>query len=148
MSELLKDIECSPYILSIKGIGEVTVAGLIGEVGNFEQFRTIAELEKLAGLDLYEISSGKRKGNRHISKRGRSLMRKLLYFAALNTVRKGRVMYEPYQRYRNKGMPKSKALVAIMRRLLRVIFALVRNHCQYIPDYETTKKTNKLPKAA
>lgn len=148
MSELLKEIECSQYIRSIKGIGEVTAAGLIGEVGDFEQFGTIGELEKLAGLDLYEISSGKQKGNRHISKRGRSLMRKLLYFAALNTVRKGRVMHEPYQRYRNKAMPKPKALVAIMRKLLRLIFALVRDHRVFIKDYETIKQTNTLPDAA
>jgi transposase len=148
MSELLKEIECRQYIRSIKGIGDVTAAGLIGEVGDFEQFGTIGELEKLAGLDLYEISSGKRKGNRHISKRGRSLMRKLLYFAALNTVRKGRVMHEPYQRYRNKGMPKPKALVAIMRKLLRLIFALVRDHRVFIENYETNKQTNTLPDAA
>ena len=68
-------------------MGMVTVAGLIGEVGNFT-FYTIAEIMKLAGLDLYEVSSGKHKGQRRISKRGRALMRKLLFFAALNAVPK------------------------------------------------------------
>ena len=43
----------------------------------------------LAGLDLFEVSSGKHKGERHISKRGRPLMRKLLFYAAINVVRKG-----------------------------------------------------------
>ena len=38
------------------------MAGLIGEVGDFSKFRTRSEIMKLAGLDLYEISSGKRKG--------------------------------------------------------------------------------------
>jgi transposase len=58
MGKHLKQIPYSQSILSIKGIGKVTVAGLIGEVGDFRQFKTISEIMKLAGLDLYEISSG------------------------------------------------------------------------------------------
>jgi transposase len=88
MGQGLKQVAYSGSLLSIKGISVVTVAGLIGEVGDFGQFKTIAEITKLAGLDLYEISSGKRQnGRRRISKRGRPLMRKLLFFAAINTIR-------------------------------------------------------------
>jgi len=72
-------------LLSIKGLGTVTVAGLIGEVGDFKKFRTQSEIMKLAGLDLYEVSSGKWKGRRSISKRGRSLLRKILYYGVLST---------------------------------------------------------------
>ncbi len=77
-------------ILSLKGIGTVTAAGLIGEVGDFSKFATISEVMKLAGLDLYEVSSGKHRGKLRISKRGRPLMRKLLYFAALEHCPEGR----------------------------------------------------------
>jgi transposase len=83
-------LDCIPYsqsMLSIKGVGPVTIAGLIGEVGDFGKFKTISEIMKLAGFNLYEVSSGKHSGQRHISKRGRSLMRKLLFFAAIKTVR-------------------------------------------------------------
>lgn len=135
MSDLLKQIPYSRSILSIKGIGEVTAAGLIGEVGDFRKFRTLSEILKLAGLDLFEISSGQHQGARHISKRGRSLLRKLLYFAAINTIRQGGVMYETYQRYLQRGMIKGKALVAIARKLLRVLFALVRDHSEYAVNY-------------
>ena len=92
MASLLPEIPYSHSILSLKGIGEVTAAGLIGEVGDFGKFHTLSEVLKMAGLNLFEISSGKHKGNRHITKRGRSLLRKILFFAALNTVRKGGVM--------------------------------------------------------
>jgi transposase len=145
MSNYLKQIPYSKSILSIKGIGEITTAGLIGEVGDFRKFDTISEIEKLAGLNLFEISSGKHKGKRRISKRGRPLMRKLLYFAAINVVRKGGVMHEVYQRYLKRGMVKTKALIAIARKLLRVIFALVRDHSEYIKDYS---KTQNLKEAA
>jgi transposase len=137
MSTYLKQIPYSGVILSIKGVGEITVAGLIGEVGDFRQFKTIDELLKLAGLDLFEISSGKQKGNRHISKRGRPLMRKLLFFAAINAVRKGGILHQTYQDYLSRGMVKMKALIAIARKLLGIIFALVRDQKEYIEGYKT-----------
>lgn len=131
MSRLLDQVPYSRSILSVKGINKVTAAALIGEVGDFRKFRTIGEILNLAGLNLFEISSGDRKGSRHISKRGRSLLRKTLFFAALNMVRKGGVMHKVYQQYLERGMLKMKALVAIARKLLRVVFALVRDGSEY-----------------
>jgi transposase len=137
-TEMLRHLEQIPYsgvILSLKGIGPVTAAGLIGEVGDFTKFGTISEVLKLAGLDLYEVSSGKHRGKLRISKRGRPLIRKLLYLAALSTVRKGGAMYEWYQRALGRGMIKTKALVAVSRKLLGIIFALVRDHSVYVENY-------------
>ncbi len=135
MVQYLQEIPYSDSLLSVKGIGEVTVAGLIGEVADFRQFHTLREILKLSGLDLFEISSGKHQGNRHISKRGRPLLRKLLYFAAINTIRKGGVMHACYQRHLAKGMLKTKALIAIARKLLGILFALVRDHTHYDTEY-------------
>ena len=113
MEVTLGRIPCSTRILSIKGLGTVSVAGLIGEVGDFSKFRTQSEIMKLAGLDLYEISSGKRKGQRRISKRGRSLLRKILYYAAIQMIRKNGIMYDYYARLTGRGMLRLKALVAV-----------------------------------
>jgi transposase len=135
MGRQLEQIPYSRIILSLKGIGQVTAAGLIGEVGDFTKFGTISEVMKLAGLDLYEVSSGKHRGKLRISKRGRPLMRKLLYLAALSAVRKGGVMHEWYQRALSRGMKKTKALVAVSRKLLVLIFALVRDHSVYVENY-------------
>jgi transposase len=131
----LQQIPYSRNILSIKGIGIVTAAGIIGEVGDFDQFGTIKELMKLAGLDLYEISSGNRKGRKRISKRGRPLLRKILYYAALNVVRREGALCDVYQGYLERGMIKTKALVAISRKLVGIIFALVRDRKDFIPGY-------------
>ena len=135
----LEHIPYSRLILSIKGLGTVTVGGLIGEVGDFNQFGTISEITKLAGLDLFEISSGQYKGIRRISKRGRPLMRKLLFHAAMNMVSRHGIMRQTYQSYLERGMAKMKALVAIARKILRVIFALVRNQSEYIDSYHATE---------
>lgn len=127
----LKQVPYSSILLSMKGIGEITVAGLIGEVGDFKRFHSAAELMKYAGLNLFEISSGQHKGTRHITKRGRTLMRKLLFFAAMRTVRTNGIMHDQYQRYLHNGMNKIKALVAISRKLLGIMFALVRDYRTY-----------------
>ena len=135
MKRHLQQIPYAHCLLSVKGIGEITAAGLIGEVGDFGKFHTLSELMKLAGLDLFEISSGKHKGQRHISKRGRPLLRKLLFFAAINVVRTGGILHQQYQNYLQRGMIKMKALIAIARKLLGILFALVRDHREYIHDY-------------
>jgi transposase len=131
----LEQIPYSHSILSIKGIGMITVAGLVGEVGDFRQFKTISEITKLAGLDLFEVSSGKHKGMRRISKRGRALMRKLLFFAALNAVKSYGIMHAKYHTMLDNGTSKMKALVAVARKLLRIIFALARDNTEYDEHY-------------
>lgn len=137
MRGYLEQIPYSPCLLSMRGIGLITVAGLVGEVGDFRQFSTLSEITKLAGLDLFEVSSGKHRGRRHISKRGRPLMRKLLFFGAINTVKSNGIMHVPYNRMLERGMPKMKALVAISRKLLAVMFALARDGSIYIEDYSS-----------
>jgi len=134
----LNQIPYSQSILSVKGIGKITAAGLIGEVGDFGKFKTIAEITKLAGLDLYEISSGNHKGQHRISKRGRSLMRKLLYFAVVNMIRSSGLLHEPWHQMVQRGMPTMKIMVALSRKLLRLIFALARDNTVYKENYTQT----------
>jgi transposase len=135
ISRLLGEIPYSRVLLSLKGVGNVIIGGLIGEVGDFRSFRINAEILKCAGLSLYEISSGKHRGTRHISKRGRALMRKLLFYAAVCTIRKGGIMRSHYERYLRNGMNKMKAVIAVSRKLLCIMFAMVRDHKHYIENY-------------
>jgi len=140
MEITLHRIPYSRKLLAIKGLGIVTVAGLIGEIGDFTRFTTQAEIAKLAGLNIYEISSGKRKGQRRISKRGRSLLRKILYYAAVQTIRKNGIMHDYYQRLIGRGMRRIMALVAVSRKLLRIIFAIVRDDSAFMANYESQRK--------
>ena len=148
MTYYLEQTPTHNLLLSMKGISTITAAGLIGEVGDFNNFTTQRELFKYVGFDLFEISSGKRQGSRRISKRGRPLLRKFLFFAALNTVRKGGIMHAHYQRHLKKGMKRIKALVAIARKLLAIIFALVRTGNEYQEDYHQMQSVDDLPAAA
>jgi len=140
MEVTLGRIPYSTRLLSIKGLGIVSVAGLIGEVGDFSKFSTQSEILKLAGLDLYEISSGKRKGQRRISKRGRGLLRKILYYAAIQTIRKNGILYEYYTRLTDRGMTRMRALIAVSRKLLGIIHALVRDDTDYVGQHQAPER--------
>lgn len=140
MTLTLERIPCSARLLSIKGLGVVSVAGLIGEVGDFSKFKTQSEIMKLAGLDLYEVSSGMRKGRRRISKRGRSFMRKILYYAAVLMVRKNGIMHDYYERLTGRGMVRMMALVAVSRKLLCIIHAIMRDNRDYAGAYTAPKR--------
>ena len=148
MALTLERIPCSARLLSIKGLGVISIAGLIGEVGDFSKFRTQSEIIKLAGLDLYEVSSGKRKGQRRITKRGRSLMRKILYFAALQMIGKNGIMREYYERLTGRGTLKMRALVAVMRKLLGIIHAILRDDRDYVGEYCAPPKRRLIKRAA
>jgi len=76
----------------------VSVAGIIGEIADFKKFQTRAEITETCRSGLYEISSGKWKGRRKISKKWRSLLRKILYYAAIQTIRKQRHLHDYYTR--------------------------------------------------
>jgi len=141
MEGYLEHIPYSRSILSIKGIGVITAAGLIGEVGDFREYTTIKEIMKLSGFDLYEVSSGKHKGQRRISKRGRSLIRKKLYYAAVNTVKSNGIMHDKYQAMLDRGMPKTKALIAVARKLLKLIYALARDNTRYVENFSYKHKS-------
>jgi transposase len=140
MGATLERIPWSVPLLSIKGLGTVSVAGLIGEVGDCSKFSTQSEIMKLAGLDLYEISSGRRKGQRRISKRGRSLLRKILFYAAIQMIRKNGIMYDYYTRLTSRGMERMRALIAVSRKLLRIIHAILRDNRDYVGGYQNSQR--------
>ena len=140
METALGRIPYSSKLLSLKGLGVVSVAGIIGEIGDFSKFQTRSEIMKLAGLDLYEISSGKWKGRRKISKRGRSLLRKILYYAAIQTIRNNGILHDYYTKLTERGMKRMMALVAVSRKLLGIIYAIVRDDSEYLVNFESLKR--------
>ena len=137
LTKVLAQIPYVPQLLSIPGVGKITLAILLGEAGDLRRYQKAEELIKLAGLNLFEISSGSHQGRRHLSKRGRPLLRKCLFFAALRTVKTQGAFRAVYVRLTQANrMQKTKALVAISRKLLRLAFALVRDDMAYQPRGE------------
>ena len=126
------------YLLSLKGMGVITVATMLGETGDLRLYNNAWEVIKLAGLNLYRLSSGKYQGQVKITKRGRPLLRWVLFFAALRQARLGMPLYKFYWRLRNNGVHKMKALIAVARKLLCIMFALVRDSREYVLEGSTS----------
>ena len=144
IEEMLESIEESRYISSMKGIGMMTTAAIISESGGLSRYNRAESVVKVAGLSLYEVSSGKHKGEKRITKRGRSLMRHKLYFAAIQQARKGMPLYSFYKRLIDNGVKKMKALIVVAIKLLKIMFALVRDRREFEWDYKRAKKVKAL----
>jgi len=78
MAKLLKDVPNGEKLLEIKGVGVKTAVGFISEVGDIMRYEDAKQIQKLAGLNIVENSSGKHKGQTCISKRGRGRLRSSL----------------------------------------------------------------------
>ena len=71
MVELLEKLPEARLLMSIPGVGPVVAATVLGEVGDFRRFKNWKQLRKLSGYNLVAQSSGQKKGQSMISKRGR-----------------------------------------------------------------------------
>lgn len=125
-------------LLSIPGVGEVTAATILGEIGDISNFDTAKQLVAYAGLDPSVYQSGSfRAKNTKISKRGTPYLRKALYQAASAAVRKrpngpcNSVLYEYYTNKVNTGKPPKVALVATCNKLLRIIFGILSSKTEF-----------------
>jgi len=135
MARLLHDTPEGALILSIPGIGEVTAAAFVGETGSLSQYSSGAQIAKLAGIDLTKQQSSDYCSVSRISKRGRKLLRKILYQMALASLMCNGQMRSFYKSLispdRLNRLKKKQALVAVMGKLVRVIFSVVRSGTPY-----------------
>ena len=137
IESLCKKIPESEQMLAIKGIGIITVAGFLAEVGDVRRFESPRQIQKLAGLSLRENSSGKHKGQTTISKRGRSKLRAVLFNAAIPLIAKNpefRSLHEYYTTRTNNPLKKKQSVIAISCKLIRVFYAILANGVTYDPQ--------------
>ena len=108
-------------------INDFLLARILAETGPLEDFKCCAQLLRYGGLNLCERQSGTMVGRRRISKKGRTLLRKVLGQAVLPRVRKTD-LYGPY--YHGKkadGMVGQKAMMAVARKFLKLLWGLNRS---------------------
>jgi len=132
LAKLVSKVDESKYLLSVRGIGVLSTAVLLGETGGWKNYDHARAVLKLAGLNVYVIQSGKYEGAHRISKRGRGLLRKVLFLAALRLIRIEGQFKEFYTHLVGTSkVKKIKAVVAVACRLVRVLYALVRDRREY-----------------
>jgi transposase len=133
MKEVLNEMPSAPYLLSVPGIGPLSAAVFLGELGNPAYFSNARQIVKYAGYDPQESDSGSWVSRKFISKKGRWLMRKFLFFMSMRVVVLSKYFQDYYQRkleIKNRvgQQPKRKEILcAVAIKLIKVIFALLRD---------------------
>lgn len=125
-------------VTTIPGIGDLTAVIVLAETNGFELIRNKSQLSSYAGLDVKEKQSGTSvKGKPRISKKGNRNLRKSLHLPALTAVKWDDNFRNTYARLVSKHGIKMKALVAIQRKLLELIYLLFKNETEYDKEYQT-----------
>ncbi len=143
-SVLDEEVHKIPHIerlLAIKGVGIVTIAGFLSETGDISRFDSPKQIQKLAGLELKENSSGKHKGRSSISKRGRKRLRKILFQVVLPLIHSNeefRSVYEYYTTRRQNPLKSKQAMIAVACKLIRVFYAILTKGTTYDAQKLTT----------
>lgn len=134
LEKQLKETGFYESLLSIQGIGIVSAATLIGEIGDINRFESYKQIRRYAGLNLVENSSGTHKGKTTISKRGRNLLRSILYRMAFTMVNKNKEIKELYKYLttrKENQLKKKQAIVAVIGKILQIIYAVVTKNEEY-----------------
>jgi len=125
--------------LSIKGIGPVFAAGIVAEIGDITKFNNQAALAKYAGLTWRKNQSGNFTAcETFMTKTGNKYLRYYL-LEATNSILKHNAEYYAFYRkkYDEALLHKHKrALALTSRKLVRLIFALLRNNQLYTSNTE------------
>lgn len=125
-------------ICTIPGVGIITAVIVLAETNGFELIRNKKQLTSYAGLDVQEKQSGTSvHGKPRISKKGNVSLRKSMHLPALTAVRCDENFKKRYTRLVAKHGIKMKALVAVQRKILELIYTLHKNKTPYDKDFTT-----------
>lgn len=131
-------------IAQIGGVGRKTVLEIIAETNGFALITNRNQLASYAGLDVVIDQSGKRIGASKISKQGNVYIRQTLYMPAICASQYNRALQAFYKRLVVKHPDRKKiALVAVMRKLLLLIYSLWKSGREYNPEFHYQQITGK-----
>lgn len=123
---------------TMPGIDTVTSCGLIAEIGDIHRFSKPAKLAKFAGIAPVNFSSAG-KGKDKKSKQGNRTLHGIFYFMAVQQVQvskstkipRNQAFYNYYPKKVKEGKTKQQALVCVMRRLVNIIFGMMKSGDAY-----------------
>jgi transposase len=125
---------------SIKGIGKRATAMLIVFTQGFKYTNSHRQLISFAGLSPTEYSSGSSiYGRPRIYKRGGKNLRDVLYMCSMNAIKTNTACKALYERLKANGKTGKQALIAVCNKLLKQVYAVVKNNSLYQPNYCSAK---------
>lgn len=118
---------------SIPGIGDKTAQILLSEI-EFSQFGSARALAAHAGLTPRQHQSGTSVNWTRLSKLGNGRIRKALYFPAIVARKHNKIVREFAGRLSQKGKTPKQVICAAMRKLLHIVFGVIKNNRPFDPN--------------
>jgi len=121
-------------LLNIKGVGILTVASFLGEVGDVRRFDSPKQIQKLAGLAIKGNESGKHKGQSCISRRGRKLLRYTLFQAVMSMIMhlpEFKELHRYYTTRVNNPLKGKQSKVVLCCKVIRIFYTLLKKGVEY-----------------
>lgn len=127
-------------LMSIDGIGELTAACILGESLGIERFETGKQLDAFAGLAPRQNSSGSSvNGKTRLAKTGNAHLRRGIYMAAVVARTHNPVLKAFGDRLAEAGKSDMAIIGAVMRKLLRLAYGVLKSGVPFDPDYHHEK---------
>lgn len=124
--------ESAEVLLSLPEFGVVLAATFLANIGgNLDGFDTVDRLACVPGLAPVPRDSGRISGNRHRPRRFNRRLLRTCYLAALSSLKNSPASRTFYDRKRREGESHKQALIALARRRINVIWAMLRDHTTY-----------------
>ena len=121
--------EKEELLASVKGVGSVTARTMLAELPELGSLNR-RQIAALAGLAPFTRQSGRWRGKSFIGG-GRASVRAALFMAAMTAMRHNPVLRTFHQRLRAAGKPKMVALIAVARKLLTILNAILRDKTKW-----------------
>lgn len=121
-------------ISSIKGLGDVSAAAILAELGDPLNFRDPKAIVAFAGLNPVRSESGTHIGPTRISKTGVSRLRSSLYMPGLVAIRWNPAISALAERMRAKGKAPKQIICAAMRKLLHLVYGVLKSGQPFDPN--------------
>lgn len=122
------------HLTSIPGIGAVTAAIILSEIGDVTHFKNASSLVAYAGIDPTVKQSGQFLANNNkMSKRGSPYLRRALFLAASTCTLHESPLNDYYNKKRSEGKHHLTAVGAVAHKLTHIVFAIMRDNKDYEP---------------
>ena len=137
LASLVDETEEGEYLLSIRGLNYVAVAGLLAELGCFKAYRSAKQMIKMTGSNPTESeSAGKKKSRTPMSKQGRPVLRYCAWTSVIPMLRFNADFRAWAKQRRERPVHANplggrEVVGAALNRLLRLAFAMVKNQTYY-----------------
>jgi transposase len=124
-------------LMTIPGVGQITAMTVLGELGDLRRFERSRQVAAMAGLTPHNVDSGTSTKHSKLDRMGSPEVRKVLYMAALASSRysNNRLGKTYLHLIQDNDLCKKEALVAVMRKKLVIMRALLITNSDYKDDF-------------